>query len=155
MRRLMLALVVVLAACGGPTPDGLPTGTPTPASTAGGSPVGFGTVTFGMAFDEETSTIRAPTTGVPRGYAGTVWFIASFGEAPESPSVTLELYRRSTSGMLMSLVSSTVAQVADPRAPTWSGGRTLAELGALEPGAYVLRFARGATLLAEGTFTVR
>ena len=147
MRRLTLALVVMLAAwgCAAPTP------TPVASDDATGPP-GAGTIVFGMAFSEETSTITAPAAIFPRGYAGIVWFIASLSEPPGAPSVTVTVIRGT--GETAAQVWSHQTPVADPGSPRLAEGRSLAELGALQPGAYVMRFTRGSTVLAEGSFEV-
>ena len=119
MCRLMLALVVVLAACGGAAP------TPTPAPSADPTwPLGDGGITFGMAFSEETSTITAPATAFPRGYAGIVWFVASFDEPPGAPSLTVTVTRGS--GETAAQVSSHPIPVADPGSTRLAEGRSLA-----------------------------
>ena len=147
MRRLTLALVVALAAwgCAAPTP------TPAPSDGLTGPP-GAGTIVFGMAFSEETSAITAPAAIFPRGYAGIVWFIATFDEPPGAPSLTVTVTRGS--GETAAQVSSHPIPVADPGSTRLAEGRSLAELGALQPGAYVMRFTRGSTVLAEGSFEV-
>jgi hypothetical protein len=150
MRRLMLALVVVLAACGGAAP------TPTPAPSADPTwPLGDGGITFGMAFSEETFKITAPSATFPRAYAGIVWFIASFSEAPGATSLTATLTRQSAAPLTTeALVWSHPTPIPDPGNLKLVDGRSLAELGALQPGTYVMRFMRDATVLAEGTFEV-
>ena len=152
MRRLMLALIVVLAACGGAAPTSAPpTSAPTPTANPAW-PAGDGTVTFGTAFSEDTFTITKPTSRFSRKYSGKVWFIASFSEAPAASSLTFTLTR--LSGATEALLWSIPAQISDPRVPMWGNGQTLAELSVTEPGTYVMRFARDATVLAERTFTV-
>ena len=145
MRRLTLALVVVLAACGCATPTPAPSDDPT-------GPPGDGSIVFGMAFSEDAVAITAPSATFPRGYAGIVWFIASFSEPPGAPSVVVTVTRGS--GESAAQAWSHPTAIADPQVPRLADGRSLAELGALQPGAYVMRITQGTTVLAEGRFEV-
>ena len=143
----MLVLVMLVAACGGAAP----TSTPTPSTDLTG-PLGDGGITFGRAFSEDTFEITSPSTTFPRGYAGIVWFIAAFSEAPATTSLTRTLTRGS--GADEATVQSRQIPIVDPASPTLADGQTLAELDALQPGAYVMRYTRDATILAEGGFQV-
>jgi hypothetical protein len=60
---------------------------------------------------------------------------------------------RTAGGALGVTWSGTVA-ITDPAATSLADGHALAELGALQPGTYVLRYLRDGTILAEGSFTV-
>jgi hypothetical protein len=103
-------------------------------------------------FSEEAFEITAPSATFPRGYAGIVWFIASFSEPSGAPSVMVTVTRGS--GESAAHVSSHPAAIIDPQVPRLADGLSLAELGALQPGAYVMRITRGTTVLAEGRFEV-
>jgi hypothetical protein len=145
VRRLTLALVVMLAVCGCATPAPAPSDDPT-------GPPGDGSIVFGMTFSEEAFEITAPSATFPRGYAGIVWFIASFSEPPSAPSVMVTVTRGCGESAVQ--VSSHPTTIADPQIPRLADGRSLAELGALQPGAYGMRITRGTTVLAEGRFEV-
>jgi hypothetical protein len=105
-----------------------------------------------MAFSEDTLRITAPSESFPRGFAGTVWFVASLSEASGATSLTATLARRS--GETETVVWTRPFPIGDAGSTSLADGRSLAELGALQPGTYVMRFARGATVLAEGRFEV-
>jgi len=147
MRRFVLALVVVVAGCTGATS----TGTPAPSKSPTGRQ-GAGDITFGMSISADHSEITAPSATFPRGFAGIVWFIAAFSEAPATTSLTRTLTRGS--GADEATVQSRQIPIVDPASPTLADGQTLAELDALQPGAYVMRYTRDATILAEGGFQV-
>jgi hypothetical protein len=144
VRRLTRALVVVLAVCGCATPAPAPSDDPT------GQP-GDGSIVFGMTFSEEAFAITAPSATFPRGYGGIVWFIASFSEPPSAQSVMVTVTRGSGESAAHVWSHSTAT---DPQISRLADGRSLAELGALQPGAYVRRITRGTTVLAEGRFEV-
>ena len=146
-RRLMLVLVVVLAGCG----SAAPTGTPAPSKTPAGQ-AGAGGIALGMAISQDRSKLTAPSVTFPRGFAGLVWFIATFSEAPATPSLTMTLTRGS--GADEATVWSRQIAVGDPGSRTFADGKTLPELDALEPSAYVMRIKRDATILAEGSFQI-
>jgi hypothetical protein len=146
VRRRTPALVVVLAVCGCATPAPAPSDDPT-------GPPGDGSIVFGKAFSEDAFEITAPSATFPRGYAGIVWFIASFSEPPGAPSVVVTVTRGS--GESAARVSSRPTTIADPQIPRLADGRSLAELGALQSGACVMRITRGTTVLAEGRFEVK
>ena len=147
MRRFLMVLVVVIAGCGG-------TGTtPTTADSPSPSPTtNIGQIVFGMAISEDRHRITAPSSTVSRAFPGILWFVVTFDEAPGAPSLTATLTR--TSGGGATVTWSQPALMSDPQAVTFADGRALGELGALQPGVYVLRYLRDKAVLAEGSFEV-
>lgn len=147
MLRRLLPLVLMLAACGGPAASSTPASTPEPSPNSEA-----GTIEIGLAISDDRLEITAPAATISRAYSGIVWFVATFREAPSGTSLTATMTRNPDAESTVTWTQP--LPIADPQSLTLTDGRSLAELGALQPGEYVLRVLRDGAVLAEGSFEV-
>ena len=134
-------------------------GCSTAASSAGATPThsptttpafGTGIVTFGKSYNTNTLGIVGAET-VFKTTTPLIAWSASFREAAGTTSVTSILASRTGSGVEIT-INEQQAQISDPRDDLIANKADLAWIAGRKPGTYVLRYLRGATVLAEGTF---
>jgi hypothetical protein len=126
--------------------------TPTPP-TVTLPPPAAGPITFGTAYDETTLLIPKPITTFQRTYGQIAWS-AELSEPAGATKLTFIVVRRSSGGG-ESVVVDSETTVGNPANDLIANEYDLAyDLGNV-PGTYVMRYLRGATILAEGTFTLK
>jgi hypothetical protein len=154
MRRL-LAITLLVAACGGPAGTATPAvgSGPTAAASAQPepSPAGPGRITFGTAYDRTTLEITEPHTRFLRTYPAIAWS-AAFREPVGPGSITLVIARRSRAGVEETLHSEEL--LVDPTTTILVNTTDLASMVDNEPDTYVMRYVRSVTVLAEGAFVL-
>lgn len=115
-------------------------------------PIPPGAIAFGKGFDPDTLAI----TGGASSFKATearIAFSASFTEAAGATGVTIIIARRSAAGVDTTLIKGE-SPVSDPTSDAFAEKLDLSLLVGRKPGTYVVRCVRGATVLAEGTFTL-
>ena len=152
MRRLLIVAALVVAGCGGgqaavaPTVEiVVPDPTPEPV-------IGSGIVTFGTAYDPDTLLITKPLTTFKLKTKTIAWS-ASFSEPAGATSIEMILASVSKTGAETVLIQ-TPTSVSSPEFDLLANKADLVTLVGGKAGTYVLRYLRGSTILAEGTFTL-
>jgi hypothetical protein len=155
---------VYLTATATPSPFGLgPTQTASlatrPASVAVGptvppipARVGSGIVSFGASFDPGTLAIVQPTSTFKRTVTVIAWS-AALNQAANASSVTWTIGSRARTGVETTLISE-VIPLSNPQATMLADATDLAAELDRRPGTYVVRYLRGGTVLAQGSFTL-
>jgi hypothetical protein len=131
--------------------SGSPTSTSRRTPTAAPTPEhGTGVITFGTALDPDTLLITKPATTF-RESAKIAWS-ASLLEPAGATSIEWVISKVSGSGAETVIYHDNIA-VSDPKFDLFANTVALGPI--LDgPGDYVMRYYRGATKLAEGTFTL-
>lgn len=158
MKRLFAVALVcaVLVGCGGavvatPTPTPIPETTPEPTPEVTPEPIGgTGIVAFGTGYDPDTLAITGPKSSFKRTVA-TIAYSASLIEPVGATTVTIIIASHSATGVEKTIVKTDV-DVSSPDSDTFANKLDLAGLVNNVAGTYVMRYLRGATLLAEGQF---
>jgi len=150
-----LALISLLAACSGSVIPAGPTPTPfVPAATPAPTPEpGPGVVTFGTKIDDTTLAIVDPKTAFTRGVPAIAWS-ASLNEPAAAAKVTVVFAKRFSGGS-ETVLDATDVSLSNPASDTIANTEDLAAIAGNKAGTYVLRILRDATVLAEGSFTLK
>ena len=150
----LLLLAAVLAGCtsaagGAPAATDPPAArvVPTDPPTFEG---GTGIISFGASFNTNTLKIIKPATSFKTSSKLIAWS-AELSEAAGDTAIKLILASR-TSGGGETVIYRLDAEVADPEFTILANKTDLAFLVDRKPGTYVMRYLRGGTTLAEGTF---
>jgi hypothetical protein len=131
LRVLLAALALLLVACGGGT-----------------SSADAGTVKFGAGLNRDELLVKVPKKTFALG--DQIAWRAELSEPAGATSLTFTLAKREKSGSESVVYQQPVA-VADPKFDVLANE---GDLGITEPGTYVVRILRDATVLAEGEFAV-
>lgn len=155
MKRLLVVLSALLAACGGSTavsttrpitePPAVVTPEPEPAFE-----VGTGIITFGTAYDEDSLEIPKPLTRFKATFPEIAWS-ASFWREPGTTTITLVLVRQSSGGAETTLINQEQS-LGSPDYVILANSADLAFLADNKPGTYVMRYIESGDTLAEGSF---
>jgi hypothetical protein len=152
----LLLLAAVLAGCTSAA-GGSPAATNPPAATDAPKPTdpptfegGTGIISFGASYNTNTLKIIKPATSFKTSSKLIAWS-ADFSENAGDTAIKLILASRSSGGG-ETVIYRVDAEVADPSFNLVANKTDLASLLDRKPGTYVMRYLRGGTTLAEGTF---
>jgi hypothetical protein len=143
------AVLFLLSA--GPAPAPTPTDTPS-ATLPDVSLVETGLISFGTHYNATTLLIDKGTSRFSRSYSNICWS-ASLSQPAGATSLTF-IYARVDTGGVETSVYRTTVDVSDPADDLLANCADLATLASNRAGTYVLRYARDATVLADGRFTL-
>lgn len=146
-----LLVAAILGACSAATPPpAAPQATPLVPTQA---PVaGTGVVTFGTSYDPDDLSIPDPRTRFKSTYSPIAWS-ASLIEPAGATSLTFVIASQSATGVERIIIKEDV-DVSDPAFDVMANQADLALVVGRVSGTYVVRYLRGSTVLAEGTFTL-
>ena len=114
--------------------------------------MGSGKITFGTAYDDTTLMIPKPITRFKATYPTIAWS-AEFSEPAGATTVEL-VFARVSSGGAETIIDRADVPISSPDFDLIANSLDLASIADNKPGTYVLRYVRGGTVLAEGTFTL-
>lgn len=153
---LVCLVAVIVAGCTSAA-GGAPAATNPPAATDAPTPTdpptvegGTGIISFGASFNTNTLKIIKPATSFKTSSKLIAWS-ADFTEAAGDTAIKLTLASQ-TSGGSESVIYRLDIELADPESNIVANKIDLAALLDRKPGTYVMRYLRGGTTLAEGTF---
>jgi hypothetical protein len=157
MRRLTPVLMAVLVAgCSGGTvaqrTDSLTAPVVTAAPVPDTPPPGSGVITFGTAYNADSLLIAKPLTTFKRTVTTIAWS-AEFSE-PAGATTVKFVFASVSKGGGESIVYQDNAAISNPTFDLLANKANLAAIAGNKAGTYVLRYIRGGTVLAEGTFTL-
>jgi hypothetical protein len=109
-------------------------------------------ITFGSGVDPDDLTILAPAESFPVNIEE-ISYSASFSEPAGATTLTI-IVASVTDGGAESFVYQEDVPVSNPTFGIFANTSDLALIAGNEPGRYVMRFMREATVLAEGFFTL-
>ena len=158
MKRLALLclMAIILAGCtsaagGAPAATDPPTATERPAPTDPPAvDAGTGIISFGASYNTNTLKIIKPATSFKTTSKLIAWS-ADFSENAGDTSITWLIASESAGGAER-VESKHEVDVSDPGADLFANKDDLAAVLDRKPGTYVMRYLRGGTTLAEGTF---
>jgi hypothetical protein len=129
------------------------TPTPTPFIAVTTPPALPGPIAFGTGLNSDTLEITGARTTFARSYSPIAWSATLSGPAGAT-TLTWIIASQSASGT-ESIVWTQDVNVSNPVFDTLANKDDLASLVNNAAGKYVMRYLRGATILAEGTFTLK
>lgn len=109
-------------------------------------------IVFGTKYDDNL-VMTDPKSSFKRTVPRIAWSVQLTGPAGAT-TLTWILATRSSSGTERELVREEVP-VSDPTFDVFANSADLATLVGHKAGTYVMRYARGATIIAEGTFALK
>ena len=130
----------------------VPITTPAPATAAPSAPNDAGVITFGTASNPATLLITKSATRFKTTYPR-ICFSASLTEAAGASSLKMVMGRLSSGGSEVQVWSTTVA-ISNPKADLIADCPDLTLAAGHKAATYAVRFLRGGTVLAEGTFSL-
>jgi hypothetical protein len=133
--------------------SGLREPTPTPLRPTLAPVGGSGHITFGTNYDATTLAVTDPRTTFARTYSPIAWS-AEFSEAAGATTIKIIVASQTASGGERVLISEDVT-LSNPGSDLIANEADLATLVGNAKGTYVMRYLRDATILAEGTFTLK
>lgn len=152
--RILWVTAFLVVACSTPAAAPLATQPPDPTApvvAATKAPAaGPGKITFGTKINTDTLFITT-VKDTWKTSSKKIWWSASFSEAAGADTLKFIVASRSGSGTEKVLYTEKV-EISDPRADIVANYGDLAGIVKRKAGTYVVRYLRGATVLAEGTF---
>jgi hypothetical protein len=157
LRKLVAPLclvAIILAGCTSAV-GGAPAATDPPAARVVPTDppaveAGTGIISFGASYNTNTLRIIKPATSFKTSSKLIAWS-AELSEAAGDTAIKLILASQSSGGG-ETVIYRVDAEVADPKFDVIANKVDLASLLDRKPGTYVMRYLRGGTTLAEGTF---
>jgi len=158
--RVVIGLIVlaalVLAGCSDtanapvPARTAAPTTAPTAVPAAAPEFSRTGIITFGKSFNTNTLKIIGPAVSFKASSKLIAWS-AELSEPAGATTITVILASR-TAGGAESLLYKLDVDISDPSFGILANKADLALVVDRKPGTYIMRYLRGGTVLAEGTF---
>lgn len=131
-----------------------PTPTPTLAAVPTDAPVvGSGLIRFGTGYDTNTLAITGARSTFARTYRPIAWS-AEFSEPAGATTLTWIL-AKVTGGSVETTITTQDVTISNPQDDLVANKGDLAFIVGNGKGTYVMRYLRGATVLAEGRFTLQ
>jgi hypothetical protein len=127
--------------------------TPTPFVAVTTAPAVAGPIAFGTGYNADTLAVTGERSTFARTYSPIAWS-ATFSEPAGATTLSWIIASQSASGT-EAIVWTQEVTISNPAFDTLANKDDLALIVSRVKGRYVMRYLRGATVLAEGTFTLQ